>query len=316
LQGSLPRTLEDSGWEKELTEGNWAFLKNSCNGIYAFPSREGVLKRNRIHMYVISVLAIMNAISLLSMAMAFIPFLFGYTGEIVRGPLWSITALFALQGIATIVLAFYIYLKLKSFEIEHFEIETDTDMRIGKTFARLRIGWMYAPDLLEKWLSEMAAEGNHLVRVTGSGTRFHFVEGEAENVSYMYDFQPQAAPSYYAIHKSAEWQLKFKSSFTFMKYSLWAKPYKVGEKVPRLTYDKAERKGQVRRILTMNSITVGYSIAMLTFALWLILDIGYDGSSVNKVMLVFLIASSVSPLLLMTRVFLYYRRMRNVENQG
>ena len=30
---------------------------------------------------------------------------------------------------------------------------------------KLKIGWMYAPDLLEKWLSEMAAEGNHLVRV-------------------------------------------------------------------------------------------------------------------------------------------------------
>lgn len=314
LRGSLPRTLEDSGWEEELTDGNWTFFKNSCDGINAFPSREGVLKRNRIHMYVISALAIMNAIPLLSMAIAFIQFLFGSMGEIVSSPLWSITALFALQGVATIVLAFYIYLKLKSFEIEHFEIETDTDIRIGKTFAKLRIGWMYAPDLLEKWLSEMAAEGNHLLRVTGSGTRFHFVEGEAEDVSYMYDFQPKAAPSYYAIHKSAGWQLKFKSSFTFMKYSLWAKPYEVGEQIPRLTYDEAERKGQVRRILTMNSITVSYSIALLTFALWLTLDIGYDRSPVNKVMLAFLIASSVSPLLLTTRVFLYYRRMRNVGN--
>lgn len=315
-QGSLPRTLEDSGWEKELTEGNWTFLKNSSDGIYAFPSREGVLKRNRIHMYVISVLAIMNAIPLLSMTMTFLPFLFGSGGEIVSSPLWSITILFALQGIATIVLAFYIYLKFKSFETKHFEIQTDIDMRLGKTFAKFRIGWMYAPDLLEKWLSEMAAEGNHLVRVTGSGTRFHFVEGEAENVSYMYDFQPKAAPSYYAIHKSAGWQLKFKSSFTFMKYSLWAKPYEVGEKVPRLTYDKAERKGQVRRILTMNSITVSYLIALLTFVVWITLDIGYDRSPVNKVRLTLVIASSVSPLLLTTRVFLYYRRMRNVGNQG
>ena len=154
---------------------------------------------------------------------------------------------------------------------------------------------MYAPDLLEKWLSEMAAEGNHLVCVTGSGTRFHFVKGEAENVSYMYDFQPKVAPAYYAIHKSAGWQLKFTSSFTFMKYTLWAKPYEVGDIVPRLTYDKAERKGQVRRIMTMNGIIVSYVVALLIFVLWMNFDIDYDRSPVNKVILVFLIASSISP---------------------
>jgi hypothetical protein len=315
LRGSLPQTLEDFGWEKELIEGNWTFLKNSGDSICVFPSREGVLKRNRLHMYVITVLAVLNSIPLLSMTIAFIAFLFGSMGEIVSSPLWAITALFVLQGIATIVLAIYIHWKLKSFEIEHFETEPDTDLRKGKTFVKLRVGWMYAPDLLEKWLSEMTAEGNHLVRVTGSGTRFHFVQGEVENVSYMYDFQPKAAPSYYAIHKSTGWQLKFTSSFTFMNYSLWAKPYEVGDKVPRLTYDKTERKGQVRRILTMNSITVSYSIAMLAFALWILFDIEHDKSPVNKASLAFLVVSSITPLYLMTRVFLYYRRMRNAGVQ-
>lgn len=315
LQVDLPSSLEDSGWEIEVTEGNWIIVKNEEDDIHVFPSREGVLKRNRLHMYVISVLAVMNAIPLTSMTLAFIPFLFGFGGEIVGSPLWAITALFALQGIATIVLAIYIQRKLRSFEIEYFEIQTDTDMRIGKTFVKLRIGWMYAPDLLEKWLSEMAAEGNHLVRVTGSGTRFHFVEGEAENVSYIYDFQPKVAPAYYTIHKSAGWQLKFTSSFTFMKYTLWAKPYEAGDKMPRLTYDEAERKGQVRRIMTMNGIMASYSVALLTFVLWMNFNIDYDRSLVHKVILAFLIASSISPLFLVTRVFLYYRRMRNAGIQ-
>ena len=315
LRGSLPGKLEDSGWESEVTEGNWTFIKNGANDIYVFPSREGVLKRNRLHMYVISVLAFMNVIPLTSMTMAFMLYLFGSGGEIVGSPLWALTALFALQGIATIALAIYIYQKLRSFEIEHFEIQTDTDMRMGKTFAKLRIGWMYAPDLLEKWLSEMAVEGNHLVCVTGLGTRFHFVKGEAESVSYIYDFQPKVAPAYYAIHKSAGWQLKFTSSFTFMKYTLWAKLYKVGDMVPSLTYDKAERKEQVRRIMTMNGIVVSYVVAILMFALWISFDIDYDRSPINKVILAFLIASSISPLFLVTRVFLYYRRMRNAGTQ-
>lgn len=315
LRRSLPGRLQDSGWESEVTEGNWTFIKNEANDIHVFPSREGVLKRNRLHMYVISVLAVMNAIPLLSMTIAFITFLFGSAGEIVGSPLWALTALFALQGIATIMLAIYIYQKLRSFEIEHFETKQDTDLREGNTFVKLRIGWMYAPDLLEKWLSEMAAEGNHLVRVTGSGTSFHFVEAEAENVSYMYDFQPKLAPAYYAIHKSAGWQLKFTSSFTFMKYTLWAKPYEADDKIPCLTYDKAERKGQVRRIMTMNSIMVSYSVAFLIFALWMNFNVDYDRSLIHKVLLAFLIASSVSPILLITRVFLYYRRMRNAGFQ-
>ena len=75
------------------------------------------------------------------MTIAFMTFLFGFPGEIVRSPLWAITALFALQGIATIVLAIYIHRKLRSFEIEHFEIQTDTDMRMGKTFAKLQ-NWL------------------------------------------------------------------------------------------------------------------------------------------------------------------------------
>jgi len=85
--------------------------------------------------------------------------------------------------------------------------------------------------------------------------------------------------------------------------------------VPRLTYDKAERKGQVRRIMTMNGIVVSYVVAILVFALWMSIDIDYDRSPVNKVILAFLIASSISPILLVTRVFLYYRRMRNAGIQ-
>lgn len=65
----------------------------------------------------------------------------------------------------------------------------------------------------------------------------------------------------------------------------------------------------------MNSIMVSYSVAFLIFALWMNFNVDYDRSLIHKVLLAFLIASSVSPILLIIRVFLYYRRMRNAGFQ-
>ncbi|MEK4712928.1 hypothetical protein MKX62_08885 [Sporosarcina sp. FSL K6-5500] len=65
----------------------------------------------------------------------------------------------------------------------------------------------------------------------------------------------------------------------------------------------------------MNGIMASYSVALLTFVLWMNFNIDYDRSLVHKVILAFLIASSISPLFLVTRVFLYYRRMRNAGVQ-
>ena len=81
---------------------------------------------------------------------------------------------------------------------------------------------MYAPDILENWLSKMAAEGNHLVRIGRSGLRFVFEKGTPKRVSYVFDYQLKASPSYFDVHKSAGWQLKYTSPYSFTKYSLWS----------------------------------------------------------------------------------------------
>jgi hypothetical protein len=307
----LQRALKESGWETTLVEGDWKFITNKKEDIFAYPSREGVLKRNRVHANVFKVLAFLNAIPLLNMTTVFLLFLFGFAGNFVASPLWSLTALFALQGIATIVIAVYINRKLKSFEQTHFETETDVGTLVaGKTFAKIKLGWMYAPDLVEKWLSNMAAEGNHLVRV--SGGRFYFIQGNAEKISYVYDFQLKAQPSYYAIHKSAGWQLKYTSAFGFLKFSIWAKSYSTGEEVPRLTYDKAERRAQVRKILLANGLYCGYSLAIFAYVIWMNLSIGYyDKSLYYQIVFAIVIAFSVIPIHLVVRTILYYRRMRN-----
>ena len=314
-QRELPKVLVEVGWADELVIGNWRFMKNGQDAIRIYPSREGILKRNRLHGYVIAALAILNAISLTTMTTAFLSLLFGFPGEIVRSPLWILTGLFAAQGIAAIALAFYLHVKLKSFEREHFETELD-DIETGvkKTFVKRKFAWMYAPDLLENWLSNMAAQGNHLVRVTGSGTHFHFVKGEAEKTAYAHDFQLKAAPSYYAIHKEAGWQLLFTSSFPFMKHSLWVKSYALDEETPRLTYDKTERKVQVRKVLSMNMLYIVYMATLLTFVLWTNVTVfqDYDRRLLDQTLVGLLIATTIVPIYIAVRTILYYRRMRDV----
>lgn len=313
-QSELSKVLVEVGWENELVVGHWKFMKNGQDRIRAYPSREGILKRNRLHGYLITILAILNAIPLSSMTIVLLPLLFGFPGEIVGSPLWALTGLFAAQGIATIVLAFYLNIKLKSFERDHFETEPDIEGEAEKTFVKRKIGWRDAPDLLEKWLANMAAQGNHLVRVTGSGTRFHFAKGEAEKTAYVHDFQLKVAPSYYAIHKDAGWQLIFTSSFPFMKHTLWAKSYVAGEEIPRLTYDKTEQKAQVRKVLSMNILYLVYVVAILSFALRTNITVmqGYERSLVNQTLVGLLIVMTIVPVYITVRTVLYYRRMRNV----
>ena len=81
------------------------------------------------------------------------------------------------------------------------------DPVVGKTFVKWKLGWTNAPDLLENWLGEMAAAGNHLVRIKGA--RFVFQQGEPKQVSYVYDFQLKTSLHYFDIHKSDGWKLIF-----------------------------------------------------------------------------------------------------------
>ena len=56
-QSHCQQLLEESGWEIALSEGNWQFIKNDAEPIRAFPVREGILKRNRLHSNVLTVIS-------------------------------------------------------------------------------------------------------------------------------------------------------------------------------------------------------------------------------------------------------------------
>lgn len=309
----LPGRLKDSGWENSVSQKKWKFVRNSNQTIHAYPSREGVLRRNRFHSVVLSCIALLYGIQLTSFVVAMLSILF-YPEEsnIVPSPLWSITILYFLQVIAVIVLTIYMTQKLRAFDVKFFSASVDMVSSVGNTFSKWRFGWMYAPDLLENWLSDMAMQGNHLVRVSKMGPKFVFEKSTPRLVSYVYDYQLKASPNYYDIHKNAGWQLVYTSSSWYAKYSIWQKEYEIGEEQPRFTYDSAEKKRQVRKVMLVNASLVGYLLVILSFALWINLSNYhvYERNTFEQILLGLLIISPLAPIFLIFRTVRYAFRMR------
>lgn len=313
-KNELPRRLKDSGWENSVSQGKWKFVKNSNNPIEAYPSRDGVLKRNRTHSFVLSCVSLLYGFQLIPFVIAMLSLLiYPEDSTFVPSPLWSITILYFLQVIAVIVLTIYMTRKLRAFDVKFFGASVDAVSSIG-TFSKWKFGWMYAPDLLENWLSDMAMQGNQLVRVSKMGTKFVFVKSTPKLISYVYDYQLKASPNYYEVHKSAGWQLKFTSSSWYAKYSIWQKEYEIGEEKPRFTYDSIEKKGQVRKVMLVNVSLVAYFIVILSFALWINLSNYhvYERNTFDQILMGTLFFSSLIPISIVIRTFQYAMRMRKV----
>lgn len=209
-------------------------------------------------------------------------------------------------------LAIFMIQKVRRFEKKFFGGATDVKESVGDTFTKWRFGWMYAPDILENWLSEMSAEGNHLVRIGKPGLRFVFEKGEPKCVSYVFDYQLKASPSYFNVHQSTGWQLKYTSPSSFAKYSLWAQPYDEGGEMPRFTYDSVEKKAQVRKVVLSAAVLLLYFLVIAVFFISLnySMYLRDSWSMFNKVIFVAFILSLSSPLLIMTRTMKYAFRMR------
>lgn len=219
-----------------------------------------------------------------------------------------------LQILIVMGLAVFVNQKLKRFETTFFGGAMDVEESSGKTFVKWRFGWMYAPDILESWLAEMAAEGNHLVRVGKPGVRFVFEKGEPKCVSYVFDYQLKTAPSYFDVHKSAGWKLKYTSPYSFMKYSLWAQPYDDGFDKLRFTYDSKEKKAQVRKVVLSAVTLFVYLVVLTLFALFANYSM-YQGNGwtlYGRILVGLLVVAFVFHISNMVRTLKYAFRMRKV----
>lgn len=309
-KSSLPHRLKESGWENEWSEGSWRFLKNTSEMIDVFPVREGILNRNRLHSNIATVIAFLNgmqAFIMMTILFVIMSSSGAFEGE---GRLWWAFGIPIVQSVALILLAVYATRKLRAFERKYFSSTVDVEKPVGRTFGKWKFGWLNAPDLLENWLSDMAAEGNHLVRV--QGRRFIFEVGEPKHASYVYDYQLKASSNYFDIHKSAGWELKFTSPYSIIKFSLWMKEYDAQDKKPRFTYDAVEKEIRVRKVVLASGGEIIFSLLLLTFALWINLSIYLEeGWTIfGRVIVGAIIISYLIPFFSIIRALKYAIRMR------
>ena len=307
----LSKVILESNWDEVFSTGNWRFLKNDSKGISIYPSREGLLKRNRIHFYILAGLALFYVIPFLMMFLL-IWTLLTDINSVEPSPYWWVTVVYFLQILFVLSISIFITVKLKAFERKYFNSSIDDNEVSGKTFTKWKFAWMYEPDKLEKWLSEMAAEGNHLIRVGKPATKFVFEKAAPKHVSYVLDYQVKTTPSYAEIHKSAGWQLKYTSPYSFTKYSLWSQEYTEGDEIPRFTYDYVEQKAQVRKVLLASTGVILYTFAIVVFYLWMSSSFEQEGgwNMFNTFIEWALIISLLSPVMILIKTLKYALRMR------
>jgi len=119
---------------------------------------------------------------------------------------------------------------------------------------------------------------------------------------------------YFDVHKSAGWQLKYTSPYSFMKYSLWSQPYDDGFDKPRFTYDTKEKKAQVGKVVLSAVIFFVYLIVLTLVTL----SANYSMYQENgwtlygRILVGLLVVAFVFHISNMVRTLKYAFRMRKV----
>ncbi|MEH7353296.1 DUF2812 domain-containing protein [Neobacillus drentensis] len=273
MQGeSLSRGLMAEGWTKVLRAGNWFVTSNekSPEQIKTSSVREGIIKHNRIIMYIFG-----GVVFYFSIMAAFYLSIFGLIlfsadskVEVVESPYWIFTYLYFGVLIAIFILGLYSVVKINrtnkkllNEKINRDELFSKTQgkgklnkaeekklKRSGQLVIKRRLGWMYAPDKLEQWLEKMEEQGYNLYRVSRAGTTFHFFVGHPRKVSYCADYQNIADESYFDIHRDAGWNSVFQSYGSLQKWSIWSREYSEGEDRLQIYSDKTNQLKHARKI--------------------------------------------------------------------
>jgi hypothetical protein len=97
----------------------------------------------------------------------------------------------------------------------------------GQIIKKTKIGWFYSPDIAEKWLEKMEAEGLNLLSMSNLGNSFYFIKGEPKKVKFHVDFQIKKNVNYLSINEENGWKLFFTSLTRYFAISVWSKEYDI-----------------------------------------------------------------------------------------
>ena len=315
----LPSTLQKDGWRQVFGRGKWSILANNkpVESIKTYPLRGDLLNRNNLIMYVTGFFAVTHFLSFFVLNLILLLFT-NVPVNIEPSPFWSITIIF--YG-----LVYYSFLKLYfankklAKEIsrhpgESPNLEGTEASPPGKIIRRTKLGWMYAPDKLERWLEKMEEEGYNLHRTGWSGTVFYFLEGKPRRVKYCADFQYKADNSYFDIHKDAGWKEVLTRGAHLERWTIWSREYGDGEEEPRLYSSKSDLLKNARRVaLTYSAMFVPFILLYGLIMSMHIDNIFNRGPSYN---LFLVIIFGIGILLYgsnILRTWLYYRRLRKLN---
>ncbi|GAA3413676.1 DUF2812 domain-containing protein [Paenibacillus hodogayensis] len=337
----LSRVLLDDRWVMVLQCGNWYVTANEqpLDQIKTFPVRESIVKHNRTMLYIFaSVLLYLTVIAAFNLILGSVLFFQDIPGHFVESPLWLLTYFSIGMGIALWVLALYSVIKINQTnntligenrqrkelqgkgQVER-RLSKDEEKRLrrsGQLIVKRRLGWMYAPDKLEKWLEAMEEQGLNLYRVGKTGTVFYFTTGNPRKVSYCADYQNIADEGYFYIHRDAGWKSAFTSNSSIQKWTLWSREYSMGEEQPQIYSDKSDQLKHARRI------AITYSCMFLPLVIFYILNIGSNihlmsNHTLDKLQI---INMTLFVLLILNfgafsiRTWLYYRRLSKRYKYG
>ncbi|WP_461179134.1 DUF2812 domain-containing protein [Virgibacillus ainsalahensis] len=260
--GVLPTALADEGWQEVFNHRNWYVIANEkpVEDIKSEPVREGIINHNRKIMYIYGgILFYMIFTSLFPIFMTAL-MLFSADGTItIHGsPMWFVTIIVSL-----IIWSLTIYSTVKiyktnkrlgagtakpAFDTSINRLEEKELKKSGRMIVKRKIGWMYGPDKLEKWLESMEEQGFHLYRVNKAGITFFFIKGNPRKVSYCADYQNTTNQGYFDMHREAGWQLMYTNHSLLNKWSIWAQAYKEREVRPELYSDSEHMLRHARRV--------------------------------------------------------------------
>ncbi|MFC6651821.1 DUF2812 domain-containing protein [Paenibacillus rhizoplanae] len=317
---SMSPYLAAEGWSR-LQQGKWSLYENdrSPSQISAYPSRKDVLRRNRIISYLFTgILVYLLLIALIPLLVLGLSFNSDAPFRIQPSPMWAVTWTAAAGALALLVLAIYSIVKLRAaskvFQLDHQDMKKPPGPQkpVGTKMARMKLGWMYAPDRLEQWLEDKEKHGWNLYKVGFGGTLFHFSKGRPRRMKYHADYQIVAGEGYFELHQEAGWTRLYSSPFSLQKWTIWSREELNSAEQLEIYSDPVHRLKQARKI------AISYTLLFLPMILLYSLNVTAFIDNMRREGIIASRALNTSIMLfsimlfgsLAARTWLYYRRLK------